>query len=255
MLGDADARLRDESLDWCIRNARYVSAVRLKSMLRDESPPTVAAFGPYAATVRAHARVNWPSSDVPWPYRPTGKSRLADLGRPALIALRTRALFGTSARAEIVGAFVREPDRTLTAADIAEIAHYTKRNVEHELQALRLGGMLTSANVRGQIRYRPARADVVLAFIGARPECSPRWSPIFRVLLAGLRLLTTMGSLDRRVRAVEARRLARTLESDLLRSGLARPIDVEGPEAWDALERWLGDIASTLAVGDPRILV
>lgn len=254
-LGDTDARLRDESLDWCIRNARYVSAVRLRRMLRDEDPAVRAAFGPYAATVRAHAPVNWPSDGAPWPYRPTGKSRPADLGRPALIALRTRALFGTGARAEIVRAFVRTPDRTHAAADLAEVAGYTKRNVEHELHALRAAGLLASTTVRGQIRYSLARADAVLAFVGARPEWSPRWGPIVRVLLAGLRLLTTADDPDPRVRAVEARRLVRALEPDLTRSGLVPPLGVEGLDAWNALDRWLVGTASALAAGDPSALL
>ena len=253
-LGDSDPRLRDESLDWCIKNHRYISAVRIRNMLRDEPPPVRAAFGPYAATVRAHARVNWPSSDMPWPYRPTGKSRLPDLGRPALIKLRNRALFGTSARSEIVGTFAMSPDRALTAAAIADDVYYTKRNVEHELHALCLAGLLVAHSVRGQLQYRLARADVLLAFVGARPERSPRWNPIFRILLAGQRLLAGAAFPDRRVRAIEARRLVRSLEADLTRGCLVLPVEIVGLDAWDAFERWTGHAASALAASDSSIL-
>lgn len=253
-LGNGDPRLRDESLDWCIQNHRYVSAVRLRNLLRGEPPRVRAAFGPYAATVRAHARVNWPTTDAPWPYDRTGKSRLSDLTRPSLTTLRHRALFGTSARAEIIRAFSASPHQALTAATLAEGAHYTKRNVEQELHSLRLAGLLAGTTIRGQLYYRLARAEALLAFTGARPDHSPRWDRVFRVLLDGLSLRTQADRLDPRVRAVEASKLVRGLEPDLFRAGLMPPAHVADPGAWDAFDTWIRATASRLASGDASVL-
>src|ERR1700680_282956 len=50
-LGDADNRLRASTIDWCIANARFVSAFRLRNLADQASPQTRTAFGRYAATV------------------------------------------------------------------------------------------------------------------------------------------------------------------------------------------------------------
>ena len=41
-LGDWDARLLEESFDWCVQNSRFVSAVRLRNMLTTWASPLVA---------------------------------------------------------------------------------------------------------------------------------------------------------------------------------------------------------------------
>src|SRR3712207_4673357 len=73
-LGDPDPRLRDESTDWCIRYDRYISAARLRKLLRRCRPKARVAFGEYAATVNAHGRHAWPGATEPRPYHPTGRS-------------------------------------------------------------------------------------------------------------------------------------------------------------------------------------
>src|SRR4051812_34911544 len=60
-LKDADPRLRDESTDWCIQYGRFVSAARLRTLERLCDSASRLAFEEYAATVRAHAHVNWPA--------------------------------------------------------------------------------------------------------------------------------------------------------------------------------------------------
>jgi len=60
LLGASDPRLRDESIRWCLRNAHYVSALRLRNLLQTASPAVLRSWGPYAATVNAHTRAEWP---------------------------------------------------------------------------------------------------------------------------------------------------------------------------------------------------
>ncbi len=134
--GERDPRLRDESTDWCIEHERYLSRARLKSTLRRADPATQAAFGAYAATLSEHTGRSWPGATKARPYEPTARSSLAPLTRPALVRLRLRALFGVGARAEIVHAFVAQPHAQMTAAELARVTGYTKRNVTDELDRL-----------------------------------------------------------------------------------------------------------------------
>ena len=58
-LGDADARLRDVSTDWCVAYGRYVNGSRLKQVARElRTPPE--AIGEYVATVAAAGGPSWP---------------------------------------------------------------------------------------------------------------------------------------------------------------------------------------------------
>jgi hypothetical protein len=253
-LADIDPRLRDESTDWCIRYARFVAAVRLRTLLKRVDAETEAAFGEYAATVRAHTRINWPGSGSPRPYQPTGRSRLHSLDSPALFGVRQRALFGTGARAEIIRLFAALPAHAYTAAELAEEAAFTKRAVEQELDSLRLAGIVTWTVRHGRRRFQIARRDEVLAFVGKRPRWIPRWVPLVRVLLGGLRLVRRAESLPIIVRAVEADKYLREMRSDIELAGLVAPEAVtRGTAAWDVVERWLRGTMSALAAGDPGI--
>src|SRR5262249_10328115 len=91
-LGQRDARLRDETLAWCVANSRFVSAIRLRHLLRATSPPGQAAFGDYSATAKQQIRVSWPGDGSAWPFARTGRSSRPDLGRSALLQLRLRAV-------------------------------------------------------------------------------------------------------------------------------------------------------------------
>jgi hypothetical protein len=253
-LADVDPRLRDESTDWCIRYARLIAAVRLKALVRHADPETVSAFAEYAATVRAHARTNWPGTGTPRAYQPTGRSRLDSLDRPAHFGVRQRALFGTGARAEVVRLLASDPDHTFSAAELADEAAFTKRAVEQELESLRLAGVVTWTALHGRRRIRVARRDELLAFAGSRPQWIPRWAPLVRVLLGGLRLVSHVENSAPIVRTVEARKYLRTIRPDIDQAGLTPPAPVtESAGHWDELLRWFGWVTSALAAGDPDI--
>jgi len=252
-LGDADQRLRDESTDWCIRYHRYVSVARLRNLLRDTWSDVGDGFGEYAATVNAHARAGWPQATVPRPYRPTGRSKLEDFRRPALLVLRLRALFGVTARADLVGTLVAQPDRDFATADLAEAVGFTKRSVQNELEALRLAGLVESVLVRNQRRNRLARRNEVLAFLAPCPSHFPRWNPFLRILFAGGEVLLRTETLAPMVQAVEAKRTLRSLEGDLRRAGIAPPRDVQGAAFCDAFATWVLDLAEHLANAPPPV--
>ena len=61
-LGRHDHRLRDESLDWCLANMRFVSGTRLRGLLKRADDGVVERFGDYSATVASKApNANWPT--------------------------------------------------------------------------------------------------------------------------------------------------------------------------------------------------
>ncbi|MDQ2942896.1 MAG: hypothetical protein M3R21_04400, partial [Candidatus Dormibacteraeota bacterium] len=93
-LGDADNRLRASTIDWCITNARFASAFRLRNLADQASSATRAAFGRFAATVRAHSKAPWPGHGDPLTLFHPERIGSPDLRRPSLIQLRLRALVG-----------------------------------------------------------------------------------------------------------------------------------------------------------------
>jgi len=253
-LEDIDPRLRDEATDWCIRYARLIAAIRLKAFIGQADSATVTAFDEFAATVSAHVRVNWPGAGAPRPYHPTGRSRLESLDRPALFGLRLRALFGTGARAEIVRVLASNPDQVYSAAELADEAAFTKRAVEQEVESLRLAGLATRTERHGRYYFRLAQAGGPIELTGSRPRWWPRWAPIVRLLLGGLRLVCRFEGSAPIVRTVEARKYLRETRSDIDRSGLVHP--GSAPEAtghWENVERWLRSVTSALASGESSI--
>ncbi len=253
-LRDADPRLRDESTDWCIRYGRYVSAARLKNLLAKESPDVKAAFGEVAATVNAHSGLRWPGPTQPRRFQRTGRSEVPDFRRPSLIVLRTRALFGVGARAEIVRAFVADPSMSFSAADLADEAGYTKRNVAEALDALRMAGLLEAVPVRNQVRYRLGRAEELVRLLGELPSSFPRWRSTFRILERLLEISRRGEKLAPAVRAVEVTKALHDLEADL------RVVRVPGPgrdvgeqDHWDMLERWAVEITKVWASGATEV--
>jgi DNA-binding transcriptional ArsR family regulator len=252
ILGDLDPRLRDEATDWCIAYGRYVSAARLKNHLAAEPSEVQTAFGALAATVNEHSALRWPGATKARPYRPTGRSEIADFRRPSLLSLRLRALFGLGARAEILRAFLADPSGKLSAADLAIDVGYTKRNVAEALDALRMAGLLEVAPHRNQLRYALAQPNELATLAGPLPTSFPRWRPIFRILERLLDTARSAEKLTRRVQNVEADRTLRELETDLRLASLRPPILPTSEEAWAAFEKWALQVSEQWASGGPK---
>ena len=221
--GDRDPRLRDESVDWCITQERYVSLARLRSIVRRADASTRKAFGGYAATLSEHTRRSWPEATEPWPYQPTGRSLLAPLVNPALIRLRLRAVFGVGARAEILHSFVGQPQAHLTSAELARLTGYTKRNVTEELDRLELAGLLQVAAPSNQYLYRLHDRTALLDFVGERPHVFPSWEPLFRIVAALVDTIRAIESAPETTQAIELERLVAEIAPDLQAAGVSPP--------------------------------
>lgn len=212
-LGDADPRLRDEATDWCVRfGPRFVSASRLRNLRSAEPAAAQAATLEFLATVNANSTARWPlpAAARPRAVKLSGKSRLPEpRKRPALLRLQLRALFGITARAEIVLAFLAarpSPEPFLSAADLVATG-YSKRNVALVLADLALAGLLTERKLGNQLRYRlDQRAELRRLAPAAETALLTRWDLRFRILTAARHLFATIETKSPTVASLDARR-------------------------------------------------
>lgn len=239
-IGRFDHRLMDESLDWSITNSRFASSARLRSLSKRADPEVVQAFGGYAATVRGQVpKVNWPGEGEPRDMVPSRKSEPPRLAGPTLVQLRLRALFGVSARSEILRSLLMEPPRSWSVAELASEVGYGKVNVASSLEALAAAGAVQVDTVRNQFRYRLARRTELAAFVGALPPFQPDWPARLSLAAELVRIARNpqLGSGIARVANLAAR--LREWQTDLHRLGLIKLAPVPGqPDFNERFERW-----------------
>jgi DNA-binding transcriptional ArsR family regulator len=253
-IGDADRRLRDEALDWCIRYGSHISANRLRNLLKEAPLKQQSAFETFAATVNAHSSHSWPSSAQPIKYKPTGRSSLGSFTAPALIALRLRALFGVAARAEILRVILRNLDRPFTASDLISDVNYTKRNIDNALESMKMAGLLEVRPVRNQHQYRLTEPAGLLGFVGDCPRLYPRWTPIFVCITWILDLDDRAGELAKQVATVKATRVFREISGFVDEANLVKPATpIVGRDALHTFLAWADDLTGRLAAGDETV--
>ncbi len=160
-LGDADARLRDLSTDWCVAFGRYVNGSRLKQVAREIGTPDD-MIGEYVATVAASGGPAWPMGTRPRPdYVRRDKARLDSAESRPRLRIRLRAAFGVNARADILAALLATSPGGVNAADLARITRFTKPSIASALDALLLAGLVTARAVGNERRFAlpPKSAD------------------------------------------------------------------------------------------------
>lgn len=219
-LGEADNRLRASTIDWCITNARFVSAFRLRNLADEASPRTGIAFGRFAATVRAHSKAPWPGEGDPLTLFHPEHIGTPDLRRPSLIQLRLRALVGVSARAEVLKLMLADPDRMQAASSLAEEAAYGKGSVAQALDMLTLAGIVQVQPDANRLLYRLARPAELAQALLWLPSVFPDWWPIFKIVEALADYAHTAAG-PSSPRTVAAQRLLDRIDPDLYRLGIA----------------------------------
>ncbi len=244
-LGDADARLRDVSSDWCVGYGRYVNGSRLKQVTRELRTP-LEAIGEYVATVAAAGGPSWPMGTQPRAdYVTRGKARLGSaLSRPRL-RIRLRAAFGVNARADVLAALLAAPQNGLSVADLARKTRFTKPNVAFAVDALVLAGLLEARTVGNERRLVLTKPGEILP--GLRPPIvQPDWAARFGVALEVLRFDRQNG-MPPPVRAIEARRVVEGLLARITSEGLPEPdLDTFGEDFATAFDRWVVQLIDCL---------
>lgn len=237
-LGDADPRLRDEATDWCIRNWRYTSKARLRNLLQEQPEAVRQAFGEFAGTVGAHARISWPAGTEPRRYAVTGRSTLPALDRRSLVWIRMRAMFGVSARTEILRSFLSGNVGRISTSGLAQMSGYTKRNVADECDTLQRAGVLAVRPMGNRLYYSLARRAELEAFVGELAPIRPNWTAILNVA----RELVTLERRAEEVRLttlpVHVRKTIRLIEGDLDELDIEAPSGgVRGVDLWPTVRR------------------
>lgn len=244
-LGDADARLRDISTDWCVAYGRYVNGSRLKQVTRELGTPPE-AIGEYVATVAAAGGPAWPMATLPRPdYATRGKARLGSALAPPRLRIRLRAAFGVNARADVLAALLGTPQVGLSVADLARKTRFTKPNVAFAVDALVLAGLLGARTVGNERRLVLTKPGEILP--GLRPPITqPDWVARFGVALEVLRF-ERQDTMSPSVRAIEARRLVEGLLARIRSEGLPEPdLGMFGDPISGAFDRWVVQLVDSL---------
>jgi hypothetical protein len=244
-LGDADARLRDLSTDWCVSYGRYVNGSRLKQVVSELGTPHE-AIGEYVATVANAGGPTWPMATLPRvDYTRRGKARLESALSRARLRIRLRAAFGVNARADVLAALLAVPAAGLSVADLARVTRFTKPNVASAVDALVLSGLVAARAVGNERRVSLTPKGAILP--GLRPPVAqPDWVARYGVALAVHRFLERDG-MSTAVRAIEARRLVESLIDRILGEGIPKPsLDALGDEFATAFDRWVVDLVDWL---------
>jgi hypothetical protein len=257
-LGALDHRLLDECLDWCVTNARFASATRLRSLMKRAEPEVVQAFGDFSATVRSKVpKINWPGQGRVREFTPSRKSQIPQLERAALIQLRLRALFGVSARAEVLRLLLIQPPRAWSAADLARESAYAKVNVASTLDLLVLADAVAVKRSGRQFRYRIERGAQLAEFVGGAPAFQPDWTARFSVVLELIRMARDPSTGEGRTGAANRVAVLRRIAEALDRLGLAGTTPVPGGADFAAAfdhwaEQLLGYWAAVDSEGGPE---
>jgi hypothetical protein len=240
-LGDGDHRLRASAIDWCITNARFASAFRLRNLADQASPATRAAFGRYAATVRAHTKAPWPGQGDPLTLFHPERIGSPDLRRPSLVQLRLRALVGVSARAEVLKLMLADPERPQAASTLAEDAAYGKGSVAQALEMLTMAGIVQVQPHANRLLYRLSRPGELAQALLWLPSVFPDWSPIFRIVEAlADHAHSTSGPPASRTAGIV--KLLERIDHDLHRLGIADQLPrAVGPASVAEFEHWALD--------------
>ncbi len=240
-LGDADARLRDVSTDWCVAYGRYINGARLKQVVGELGTP-LEAIGEYVATVAAAGGPAWPMATQPRPdYASRGKARLGSAQSRSRLRIRLRAAFGVNARADVLATLLMAPQNGLSIADLARRTRFTKPTTAFAVDALVLAGLLEARTVGNERRLLMTKSGEILP--GLRPPIvQPDWVARFGVALALLRFDRQVG-MSPSVRSIEARRLVEGLMARIRGEGLPQPnLEAIGSDFENAFDRWVVDL-------------
>ncbi|MDE0597478.1 MAG: hypothetical protein OSB65_19745 [Roseibacillus sp.] len=154
--GRTDSRLTGEALDWLARNGKLVSLQRLKNMQSStmlagtECLRELAGFMTDASYRNWHSLGQWASKTsppsgggfVPEGFQTRGMSQPPDCAAPEAFILRLRALFGVSARPEVLAWLLTH--HAGYAAEIARDVSWFSKSVQAILNELDLSRVLVN---------------------------------------------------------------------------------------------------------------
>lgn len=180
----ADPRLGRECLDWCVRiSPHHVSVSRLRRVARMFQPyadQDAAGLSGLATAGQADRVLLHKGLDL------SGKSRPPRLDHAALIQLRSRHIFGISARADAVTALVMNPGEIVRLSAMGP--GYTKRAMALVMEDLASAGVVTKLIMNQTAHYKLIQEAPLRSLLAPLPTKLPRW--IERLVLVAALLST-----------------------------------------------------------------
>lgn len=249
-IGNDEPRIHEGAIDWCVAFGEVVHTGRLRAVAAELGVSTE-ILGTFAGMVAAAGGPRWPMASAPvFPYTSRRKVAAATtLSDPARLMWRVRATFGVNARADVIAALVRAPDRDVNLADLARRLRFTKRNIALACGTLRLAGVAEMERVGNEDRVRLAADSGLRAWLGRLPAGSDvDWVSRYGIVVGVLRFLEIDGSASPVARAIEARSVLEPLLPAIRRSGLPMPdTTVLGPGFAATFDAWCVSLARVLA--------
>lgn len=285
-----DPRLFDEIMDWLLKNANFVNIPRLKSLLRrfefSDQPVMAAVAG---TVMEENRRLNWripsmrPEGEAealfmdatgnPLPdFGPSdpaflaagfkrgrvelrGLSRRFNAAMPECALLRLRALFGVSARADVM-LYLLTHD-VAHPSGIARDTGFSQKNVQDTLVDMAASLLVHTVQSEGRMKHYFVQKEDRSQFL-YHPEkltLMPHWvtwSPIFRaleILLAETRRMESQ-TLSDLLLASELRRLMARIQPLMNQAGMAQgfsdpsshPGTAYTPVFMKEMEKWLAEV-------------
>jgi hypothetical protein len=162
---DGESRIRDGAISWLVEYPQLVTTVRLRGFMRQVDPAVAHATSVLARQVADNGvRVSWAMADEAPRWKPGIDVKLPSLPeRPELLRLRTRALFGANARAE-VAALLATHESPIAIPVVVARTGYSRRQVVEALGGLEMGGWVTRTMVASSSRF--ALAGTARATLG-----------------------------------------------------------------------------------------
>lgn len=126
----------------------------------------------------------------------------------------------------------------MTAARLAELTGYTKRNVADECDSLHLGGVLALRTRGSGFSYALARRAPLVEFVGDLPAVRPHWPALLNVARELVDLERRADEASVRTLPVHVRRALRRMEDDLDEVDVELPFEsVVGEDLWPSVRR------------------
>ncbi len=210
------------------------------------------SFSNYSATLNSISQAAWPlfTGSSPLKINLSHKSCLRSLDSPALLSLRTRAIFGTGARADLITFFLTHPTSNFSASDLTEIS-YSKRNLAEILEEFCLSGLFDKYMVRNQHRFRLIKNDSLIKVIGSIPEFTPSWHRIFEFLLQLRHCINSSANYSESTRVIIISNFLMNSQKKLEWLNISVPnCQADFHSYLNSFSEWLIEIVSKLAQGD-----
>lgn len=254
-MASLDLRLRDEIFRWCAAHSEFISASRLRGLLREVPEDVHMAFFGLSEALAQHTTARWPRAKGvrPWPLPRPRSAFDAPLTRPSMLRLRLRTVSGVGTRADVLAELLGRAATWTTAADL-EVTGYSKRNIARILAELNAGTLLRVKAEKNTLTYQLEEPRLWERLASASGLAWPHWMGVFAFAHEATRL-EALEEQPIRPRRVAATKCWRQLSDTAIRLGLPRPPEARGnPDIWELLLAWATPELRALADGSSAAL-